>query len=191
MAQSDRDRLAGRTTAQYDGFGYNLIFAGDMNSVAAVGYDMVAAFTAAQAEAANAAASANAASSSLAGAQAITGGVQGVGTAFLMVPRNAELLASDPAPWPIFARGAAYQITPHDSRRVLIAETGTLTWTLPISTDLDLGWQIRVWNRSGNNLTINRSGTAVIGAAATSLTIADGAGALLAYRNDTRFERIA
>jgi hypothetical protein len=208
MADADRTRLAGRVQADYDGFGYAALFVDDLNAVAAVGNDVAddaataataAATTAASIltqtalDVANAEAAAAAAAISLSTSQAITGGVQGIGTAPLMAPRNAEL---PPAPtaglFPI-ERGTAYQITPHDAApRVLIAASGTLTWTLPLLADLDAGWSVRVWNRSGNTLTINRSGSDVIGAAGTSLTVADGAGATLAYgAAGARFERIA
>ncbi len=119
------------------------------------------------------------------------------GMAPLRVPRVADL--GDAAFWPADglrgqfpeARGAAYQIGPADFGRALVAETGTLTWTLPLLSDLVAGWWVRVVNRSGNTLTIARAGTDVIGAAATSITVADGASAMIAYRDTTRFERIA
>ncbi|HEV7455902.1 MAG TPA: hypothetical protein VGN96_03935 [Roseococcus sp.] len=112
-------------------------------------------------------------------------------------PRNADLgsaafVAANAlrGRWPV-AAGAAYQITPDDWGRTLIAESGTLTWTLPLIAQLPDGWWVQVWNRSGNTLTINRAASAVIGASATSVTVADGAGLTLARRDDTRFERIA
>lgn len=112
-------------------------------------------------------------------------------------PRNADLgsgafVAANAlrGRWPV-AAGAAYQITADDWGRTLIAESGTLTWTLPLITELPPGWWVQVWNRSGNTLTINRAATAVIGASATSITVADGAGVTLARRDATRFERIA
>jgi hypothetical protein len=89
------------------------------------------------------------------------------------------------------AAGAAYQIVADDWGRTLIAESGTLTWTLPVITQLPDGWWVQVWNRSGNTLTIQRAASAVIGASATSITIADGSGVTLARRDDSRFERIA
>jgi hypothetical protein len=208
MADADRTRLAGRVQADYDGFGYAALFVDDLNAVAAVGNDVAddaataataAATTAASIltqtalDVANAGASAAAAAVSLSTSQAITGAVQGIGTAPLMVPRNAEL---PPAPtaglFPI-VRGASYQITPHDAApRVLIAASGTLTWTLPLLSQLDPGWSLRVWNRSGNTLTINRAGTDVIGAADTSVTVANGTGVTLAYGEaGARFERVA
>lgn len=152
--------------------------------------------TSAATQAGNAAGSASAAAASLAAAQAITGGAQGVGGDAMDVPRNAELGSA--AGWdadglrgrfPV-AQGAAYQMVPQDWGRALIAETGTLTWTLPALVSLSPGWWVQIWNRSGATLTIQRSGADVIGAAATAVTIADGAGMMIAYRNATRFERI-
>lgn len=136
-----------------------------------------------------------AAQSALATALSITGGAQGVGADPLDVPRVAELGSAAffsagalRGRWPV-APGAAYQIVPEDYGKLLIADTGTLTWTLPLLSDLPPGWWVAGWNRSGANLTINRTSPDVIGNAGTSLTIADGSGFAIARRDATRFER--
>jgi len=190
MPEIDRARLAARTQSQYDGFGYSSLFAGDLNAAAAVANDVAG-------SASGAAGAAAAASNSLAAALAIVGGAQGVGSDPFEVPRVVDLGSAAffdadviRGQWPV-ARGAAYQILPTDYGLTLIAETGTLTWTLPLLSFLPDGWWGGGWNRSGATLTINRTSPDVIGAAATSVTAADGAGLLLARRNATRFERIA
>ncbi|HEV7458239.1 MAG TPA: hypothetical protein VGN96_15820 [Roseococcus sp.] len=219
MAEADRLRLQNRTQNQYDGYGYAALFTGDLNAVAAVGNDVAADALAAQ-QAADAAAAnvlaqtATNAATATAGANTATtqagiattqanaaiAAAQNIptpGTDPTETPRNADLgsaafVAANalrgrfPA-----AAGAAYQITADDWGRTLIAESGTLTWTLPLITQLPDGWWVQVWNRSGNTLTINRAASAVIGASAASVTVADGAGLTLARRDDTRFERIA
>lgn len=190
MSAAARARLAARTAGDYAAGGHRTVFVPDLNDVAAVGNEVSTNGTAA-------AGSAAAAAASLAAALAITGGQQGVGADPLDVSRNVDVADSAYVPadvlrgrWPA-ARGAAYQILPSDYGRTLIAETGTLTWTLPLLSDLPDGWWISVWNRSGATLTIARSGSDVIGAAGTSVTAADGSGLALARRDGTRFERIA
>jgi hypothetical protein len=190
MSSAARARLAARVSGDYALGGHRTVFVPDLNDVAAVGNEASANGTAA-------AGSAAAAQAALATALTITGGVQGIGAAPLDVTRALDLADSAfmcadmlRGRWPA-ARGAAYQIVPTDYGRTLIAETGTLTWTLPLLSLLPPGWWFSVWNRSGANLTISRGGSDVIGAAATSLTVADGAGVTIAYRDGTRFERIA
>jgi hypothetical protein len=193
--------------ADFDGYAYAATWERYLSAVSQAGQDsatLVATATVtftgiqtlAQNAQTNAAASASAAAASLALAQAITGGAQGVGGDSMDVPRNVELGCA--AFWeadglrgrfPV-ARGAAYQLVPQDYGRTLIAETGTLTWTLPLLSSLTTGWWFSAWNRSGNTLTIQRSGADVIGSAGTSVTVADGAGILVALRDTTRFERI-
>lgn len=184
-------QLAARTSTDYLNGGHRTYFTSDLNAVATCASEIAA-------NATTAGAAATAAAASLASALAITGGTQGVGLAALDVPRNADLGSAAywsadglRGAWPV-AQGAAYQITPADYGRTLIAESGTLTWTLPLLSDLDPGWWVRIWNRSGNNLTLNRSGSSdVIGSASTSLTIATASGITIAYRSTARFERIA
>ena len=190
MSAEARARLAARVAGDYAAGGHRTVFVPDLNDVAAVGNQVAT-------DGAAAASSAAAAAASLAAATAITGGQQGVGADPLDVPRAADLgdaafLGADVlrGRWPV-ARGAAYQILPQDYGRTLIAETGTLTWTLPPLSELPDGWWVQVWNRSGATLTMTRSGSDVIGAAGTSVTAADGSGLTLARRDGTRFERIA
>jgi hypothetical protein len=148
-------------------------------------------------QAGNALGSANAAASSLATAQGITGAVQGIGTGSFMAPRNAELGSAAFASVeqltrsPLRAITANYQITADDDLCTLLIESGTVTLTLPLITALPPLWQVRIANRSGNTATVQRAATAVIGAAATSISVADGAVIELTRRDATRFERTA
>lgn len=148
-------------------------------------------------QAANAQGSADTAAGTLAAVQAIGGGLIGFGVSPTMAPRTAELGGAAFADVsglmrrPVRVVTANYQITPDDDLCTLLVESGTVTLTLPLITDLPPWWEVRVWNRSGNAATVQRAASAVIGAAATSIAIADGAGALLVRRDATRFERIA
>lgn len=67
------------------------------------------------------------------------------------------------------------QWLPQHHRCLIRATSGMRTHVLPASADLWIGWTAEVWNRSGNNLTLNRSGTDAINAAATSYVLATGA----------------
>jgi len=92
---------------------------------------------------------------------------------------------------PLRAITAHYTISPDDDLSTLLVESGPITLTLPPIAALPPWWEVRIWNRSGHPATLQRQASAVIGDAATSIAIADGAGALIVRRDDTRFERIA
>lgn len=189
MSESARSRLALRRQADYDGFGYAPLLDDDLNAIATVGNQVASDMTAT-------ALSATIAQNSLALAQALIGLTQGVGVDPLDVVRNIDLgsaafaSASQLSGVFVRTRGAAYQIVPQDNRLVLLATSGTLTWTLPLLADLFPGWFIWVKNRTGANLTINRSGTDVIDAAGTSIVLATGLSAVIAYRDTAGFERV-
>jgi len=190
MSAAARARLAARIAGDYASGGHRTVFVPDLNDVAAVGNDASANGTAAVAAAA-------AATAALSSALTITGGGQGIGGNPLDVLRNIDVgdAAFFPAAalrgWFTYARGAAYQILPSDYGVALIAETGTLTWTLPLLSNLPDGWWLSVWNRSGAVLTLNRSGADVIGSAGTSVTAANNTGLSLARHDGARFERVA
>lgn len=143
-----------------------------------------------------AALSAAAASASLGTAQAIIGGAQGVGADPLDVTRVAELGSA------AFAginqiRGvstethdATFQILPQDFGKLLLCTSGTRTWTAPLGADLPDEWWVLIKNRSGNNLTLNLSGSDTINAAASSLTIATGTALRLVKSAAATFESV-
>lgn len=187
MPSAAAARLAARVSSQYANGGHRTYFTPDLNDAATVAGEVAN-------DANSAASSAAAAAASLATAQAIVGATQGVGTDGMDVPQNATLGTAARADINRL-RGkfslicdSNYQILPQDFGKVLITTSGTRTWTLPLGTDLPEGWFIHVKNRSGNNLTINRSGSDGINAAATSLTIANGASAIISLTSSTTFE---
>lgn len=165
-------RLAARVLANYlDDSGYILIFPPDLNAVAVIGSDV-------SAKATSTAASAALVAASVATAQAIVGLTQKVGTEVLALPRNVELGGSAYIDFDQMkginpnTQNAAYQMLMQDFGKMLLTTTGTNTWTLPLAVDLPDGWWALYRNRSGANLTINRSGADTFNAAATTLAIA-------------------
>lgn len=68
------------------------------------------------------------------------------------------------------------QLLPQHGRGLVLVTSGTRTHTLPASADVPIGWWVRLKNRSGNTLTIQRSGADTIDAGATSYAQASGAG---------------
>lgn len=180
-------QLAGRVAADYANGGHRSVFIPDLNAVATVANDVAT-------DAASAESAAVQAAASLAAALELTGGAVEVGTDQLGVPRNAELGdaafadAMQIAGQFVDTRDATYQILPQDFSKVLRATSGTRTWTLPLAANVPDGWWIVCKNRSGNNLTVSRAGSDTIDAAATSLTIATGASAIIVKASATTWE---
>lgn len=181
------NRLAGRVAADYANGGHRTVFVPDLNAVATVAGGVAV-------DAASAASAAIQAAASLAAALDLTGGAVDIGGDQLALPRNTELgeaAFSDVMQmvglWPE-TRDATYQILPQDFAKVVRATSGTRTWTLPAAESVPDGWWIVFKNRSGNNLTINRSGSDTIDAAATSLTIATGASLTVVKASATTWE---
>ena len=85
-------------------------------------------------------------------------------------------------------QNASYQVVVHDRGRLILCTSGTQTWTLPAAASVPDGWFVRLKNRSGNTLTVNRSGSDTIDAAATSLSIADGARAMIVKTGASTWE---
>ncbi len=188
MSDSAAARLAARVPGDYPSGGHRTYFIPDLNDVALLAQTISFQYT-------GMIGAAEAAENALAAALAITGGGQGIGAGPLDVVRNIDLGSAAfysaevlRGIYPV-ARGAAYQILETDQGLLLVAESGTLTWTLPRLSTVKFGWNVRVWNRSGANLTISRAGTDVIGAASTSVTVATGTGANFAKRDNTRYEQ--
>lgn len=174
MSAAALARLAARVASDYANGGHRTYFSPDLNDVAGVVGDAVAADT-------SALAAALAAGQSLAAALAIVGAAQGVGAAGDEVPLVVELGSATFVPWgrllgiPVNTQNGAWQMLPQDFGTLLLTSSGTNTWTLPASTDLPNWWQVRYKNRSGNNLTLARTGTDTINGAGSNVTIATGA----------------
>lgn len=165
-------RLAARVVGDYLNGGHVEVFVPDLNDTATL-----ATYTATNATSAAAAASAAAATYAL--VLALIGGGQGVGTEQLDVPpvwalgsgafSDVEVIRG------IFPnlQNAAYQILALDQGRLTYCTSGTNTYTLPLAADLPDGWCAPLRNRSGNNLTVARTGSDTINGT-TSATIATG-----------------
>lgn len=174
MSTPDILYLEARVDADFEGFSHLTYFRPSLHSVAAVG--RYVADLAGQAGASEAAAAASYALQLGLGA-----GAYGIGSLPLSLPRagalgSAAFLNVNQLKG-IFpnTQNAAYQIVPHDFGKLLLTTSGTNTWTLPLAADLDEGWFALYRNRSGNNLTVQRSGADGINAAASSVTISTGA----------------
>lgn len=170
-------RLSARVLADYLDNKHLINLMGDLNAIAAV-----ANLTASSAT--QAAASASAAAGSLATQVALGLPANGVGNEPLDLPRMSMLNGEAFRQWDMAAglqvntQDATYQITEHDSGKLLLCTSGTRTWTLPAASDVWVGWQARLRNRSGNNLTLDRTGSDTINGAGSSLTIATGSAIL-------------
>lgn len=135
-----------------------------------------------------------AAAASLAAMLAISGGTTGIGTEPFDLVRVNDLgtmafLDEDVVMGFVFnTQNTTYQIRTTDKNKILLTTSGINTWTLPLLSDLPPRWFFRIKNRSGNNLTLNRSGSDTINAAATSLTIATGTSVLIARSGTSTWE---
>jgi hypothetical protein len=166
-------RLQARIVSDYYNGGHTTHFINDLNDMAAVA-------DYAGDQAAEAAASSAAASASYALSLGFSLAAYGIGTQPLHLPRAGSLgalafMGQEALRVLPNTQNATYQITPHDFGKMLLTTSGTNTWTLPLAADLPEGWWCLYRNRSGNNLTINRSGADTFNAAATTLAISTGA----------------
>lgn len=185
---ANTDYLAARVDADFSALKHLEFFRPSLLAVGAVGREVAA-------DATQAAASATAAATTYALHVALGAGAYGFGTLPLHLPRAGSLgsmafLDAQEARG-IFTstQNAAYQMTPHDFGRLLLTTTGTNTWTAPLAADLPDGWHCLLRNRSGNNLTIARSGSDTMNAAATTVTIATAAAiARIIKTSSTTFE---
>jgi hypothetical protein len=173
MSADARARLSARVYNDYANGGHRTVFVPDLNDVANVVNEAVAADTDAIHQAALAAAS-------LASMVALgPGGAQGIGVpdpdrvplgAFL---GSAAFLDAEPILGiQVTLQNAAYQMVSQDRGSLLLTTSGTNTWTLPLSSDVPWNWFVRYKNRSGNALTIARTGADLIDGAAANLTVA-------------------
>jgi hypothetical protein len=139
----------------------------------------------------SAAAAAQAALTSILG---VTGGSLGIGTEPLDLVRAGDLgsaafLDEDVLNGIVVnTQNTTYQIVLSDKSKLLLTTTGTNTWTLPLLSNLPPRWFLRYKNRSGNNLTFNRSGSDTINNAATSLVVATGTSGIIARSGVTTWE---
>lgn len=175
MSATDWAYLAARTSAEFQNGGHRTYFVPTLAAIAASANDV-----------GDMAEDVQNYYSLMAGlyelALAVSGGALGVGTEQLDVPVNVGLgglayLGTQQAliRRPV-TRDAAYQIVPADFwAEMLLTTSGTRTYTLPLWTDMpDFVPPLPGKNRSGNNLTIARSGSDTIDAAATSVTVPTG-----------------
>ena len=184
---ANTDYLAARVDADFSALQHLTYFRPSLLAVGAVGREVAADATAA-------AASAAAASASYALSLGFSLAAYGIGTQPLHLPRAGSLgalafMEQEALRVLPNTQNATYQITPHDFGRLLLTTSGTNTWTLPLAADLPEGWWCLYRNRSGNNLTINRSGADTFNAAATTVAISTGAAiGMIVRTSSTTFE---
>jgi hypothetical protein len=177
VSASDWALLAGLQVTQFQNGGHRAWLVPAYQAVARTGYDVSAFATAA-------AASAAAASASLASQLALGTPANGVNNTPMGIPRTVMFNGGAFRAWDMAAglivntQDATYQITEHDGGKLLLCTSGTRTWTLPAAADVWIGWQHRLRNRSGNNLTLARTGSDTINGAGSNLTVATGSAIL-------------
>lgn len=185
MSADDWAFLEGLTSSQFENGGHRTVFVPACVAVGATGNDM-AAIAASVAE-----------YYALMGAiytamLAVSGGTLGIGADEYDVSLNVLRGNASFANISQFAirrpvtQDAAYQIVPQDFwSAMLLTTSGTRTYTLPAWSDMpDFVPPLLGKNRSGNNLTLARTGTDTIDAAATSVTVPTGSSWEL-YKSDT------
>jgi hypothetical protein len=138
--------------------------------------------------------SAAAAAASLAAAQLLTGGSQGIGPGALSLPRGIDL--GDAAYWDsmslagrfILQQNTSYQMVPQDFRKLLLGLSGAPTYTLPLASDVPIGWWVEVKAR-GTTITVARAGADTVDGT-TSLSITTGTARRIVRSGATSFESI-
>lgn len=170
MSSSDWYFLSGLTGTQFASGGHRALWQPTMTAIANTANDVGV-------MAIQVAAYANAAAGSLASQLALGTPANGIGNEPMDLPRMSMFSGGAALPWDMPAmvvnvQDATYQITEHDFGKLIIATSGTRTWTLPLGTDVWVGWRTYIRNRSGNNLTLARSGSDTINGAGSNLTIA-------------------
>lgn len=185
MSQSDWTYLAARTAADFANGGHRTYFVPSLSAIAATAQD-VADYATTVADT----------YSLVLGTYtlqlALSGGTTGVGMDPLDVPHNNLLGSAAFANITQFAirrpvtQDATYQIRPQDFwTAMLLTTSGTRTYTLPAWSDMpEFVPALSGKNRSGNNLTIARSGSDTIDAAATSVTVPTGSSYEI-FKSDT------
>jgi hypothetical protein len=177
VSAADWSFLLNLQVTQFQSGGHRTWLIPAYQAVARTGYDVAGFATQAQASAA-------AASGSLATQLALGTPANGVNNAPMGLPRMSMLNGEAFRAWDqaaalvVNTQDATYQITEHDGGKLLLCTSGTRTWTLPAAADVWVGWQARLRNRSGNNLTLNRTGADTINGAGSNLTVATGSAIL-------------
>jgi hypothetical protein len=180
MSAADWYFLQGLQVSQFQNGGHRTWLIPTYNAVGQTAQDIGAMVTQVQASAA-------AAAGSLATQLALGTAANGVGNEPMDLPRMAFLDSAGFRQWDMAAhhvpnlQNATYQITPHDLDKLLLCTSGTRTWTLPVATDVWIGWRARLRNRSGANLTLNPGSAADAingGTAGTAIAIATGSAIL-------------
>lgn len=180
-------RLLARVQNDYLDNGHIPLLIDDYNAVARVGN-----YTAQQATAA--AASAAAAANSYALMVALGASAYGVGIDLADLVRAGQLggmAFMEPTTTLgrfVNTKDETYQIRPDDFAKVLLLTSGTRTHTLPLAADLPEGWWCMWNNRSGNNYTVNRSGTDTFNAAATTIALSTGDWGFIIRTSSSTFE---
>lgn len=188
MSASDWTYLAGLAVSQFQSGGHRTYLVPAFNAVGQTGRDVAD-------MAAQCLAYQTAAAGSLATQVALGLAANGVGNEPMDLPRMSMLNGEAFRQWDqaaalvVNTQDATYQITEHDGGKLLLCTSGTRTWTLPAATDVWVGWQCRLRNRSGNNLTLARAGSETINGTAASLTVATGSAILtVVCTGSTSFE---
>jgi hypothetical protein len=180
-------RLKARLPAQYLNGNHPTYWVPDMNDMAAVAV-MIGNY-ASQVDA-----SAAAAAGSLAVMQGLGASAYGIGIDATDLVRAGQLggmaFMEPNTTLGLFInlQNVTYQIRGDDFGKLLLATSGTLTWTLPLAADVWVGWQCQYRNRSGASLTLNRAGADTFNAAATTIAIATGAAGWIVCTGATTFE---
>lgn len=119
----------------------------------------------------------------------------GPGTGVLEVPRVSDLgtaaFADIYSVGGIFtvSQTSNYTVSLADFRKLIIATASTLTFTLPLAADVPYGWFCITKNRSGNGLTISRSGSDTLNSGLTSVSVASSSAVNYVVKtSNTNFE---
>lgn len=188
----DIQRLAGRTNSDYSGFGHIDYLTGDYRALASV-----ATWVGDMGDLAEDAA--DSASASLTAAQQITGGMYGIGSLPLELPRNTELgpmafvgRTERLHLYPMDVGGGSDTITPDDMGKLVISDAGTVTLPAGTAPGMGVGWIVAVKNTHGaNSLTVDCDGGSDTIDGGASISIAAGAWAIIVQTGASAFVSLA
>lgn len=174
MSAVDWAYLAARQSSDYESGGHRTYFVPTLTAIAATATDVSNLAT-------QAAASEAAASATYALSLGFTLSAYGVGLGSVLdIPRGVNLGTAAFLDWEQIVgvvsstKDSTYQINPQDHLKLLMCTSGTRIWTAPLMADLPERWGCLVKNRSGNNLTLNRSGSDTFNGGLTTLAVASG-----------------
>lgn len=187
----DIQRLSGRTNADYSGFGHLDYLTGDYRALASV-----ATWVGEMGDLAED--SADAAAASLTAAQQITGGMYGIGSLPLELPRNTEL-----GPMAFIGRterlhlyprtlSAATTLVPDDVGKLVLSNDYDATLPAGTAPGMGVGWIVAVKNTHGaNSLTVDCDGGSDTIDGGASIAIAAGAWAIIVQTGASAFVSLA